>query len=128
MRRHLLGALAALALVAVSACSSSDPTNWPIATYSNVPDNGSNLMTMTGKLQKVDGCVTVLSENGATFVPVFAMPGAKWRHGAVTINGVSVSPGETAHFSGGGTAPADARIPTACSGQTDYTRVDALLK
>lgn len=78
VRRTRIMVLGALVLVLVaSGCStSSDPRDWPIATYTNVPDNGSSLMSLTGELRMVDDCVVVVAEeDGRVYLPVFRTPG-----------------------------------------------------
>jgi len=71
----MFGALV-LALVASGCSTSSDPRDWPIATYTNVPDNGSSLTSLTGELRMVDDCVVVVAEeDGRVYLPVFRTPG-----------------------------------------------------
>jgi len=113
-RTMVLGALV-LVLVASGCSTSSDPRDWPIATYTNVPDNGSSLMSLTGELRMVVDCVVVVAEDGRIYLPVFRTPGAGWRGGKVRLDDETLEPGETAHFDGGGSPLPGSFIPASCA-------------
>lgn len=110
-------------LVASGCSTSSDPRDWPIATYTNVPDNGSSLMGMSGELRKVDGCVVIVGPDGQMTLPVFRTPGTTWSSGKVRLDDKTLKPGESANFDGGGSLLPESFIPTACSAITDYFAV-----
>ena len=111
----------ALALAASGCSTSSDPQDWPIATYPNVPDNGSSLMSLTGELRMVDDCVVVVAEeDGRVYLPVFRTPGTQWRGGKVRLDDKTLKPGETAHFDGGGSPLPGSFIRASCADVTRY--------
>lgn len=113
-----------LAWAAAGCATSSDPHDWPMATYPNVPDNGSSLMSLTGELRMADDCVVVVAEgDGRVYLPVFPTPGVQWRGGKVLLDDRSLKPGQTAHFDGGGDALPGSVIPAACSDVTRYFSV-----
>lgn len=118
----MLGAVA-LVLAASGCSTSSDPHDWPIATYPNVPDNGSSLMSLTGELRMVDDCVVVVEEDGRVYLPVFRTPGTQWRGGTVRLDDKTLKPGETAYFDGGGDPLPGSFIPAACADVTRYFSV-----
>jgi hypothetical protein len=109
---------------AVAGCSeSSDVHDWPIATYPNEPDNGSSLMSLTGRLTMVDGCVVVIDEADGVYLPVFRTPGSQWRGGEVRMDEGSLKLGQTATFDGGGDPLPGSIIPEACADVTRYFSV-----
>lgn len=119
----MLGAVA-LVLAAAGCSTSPDPKDWPIATYPNVPDNGSSLMGLTGELRKVDDCVVVVADDdGQVYLPVFRTPGTQWSRGTVRLDDKTLRLGQTASFDGGGSPLPGSFIPPACSDITRYFSV-----